>query len=90
MTHPIPFFPWLRTRAREVERIANIQDQVIELGTVVRFLEADRLKPQPRDPSGRYISTRPDRVAELRALTSSLSDKDRAAAIERAKAGRRG
>lgn len=50
----VPFFPWLRSR--EVERIASLQDQVIELGTVVRFLEADKRDPQPRDEAGRYVS----------------------------------
>ena len=80
----VPFFPWLPGRARLTERIANIQDQVIELGTHVRFIEADKLKPQPRDTSGRFVSTKPDRTAELRDRFKDLTDTERKQAIERA------
>ena len=40
----------------ERELIAGLRDQIIELGTHVRFLEADKPVPQPRDEAGRYVS----------------------------------
>jgi hypothetical protein len=69
--------------SRDREAVAALRDQVIELGTHVRFLEADRLKPQPRDEAGRYVSTKPDTTAKLKRLCSLLTDKQRAEARER-------
>lgn len=40
----------------ERELIAGLRDQIIELGTHVRFLEAGKPVPQPRDDAGRYVS----------------------------------
>ena len=92
MTHPIPFFPWLRTRAE----IAELHDRLIEANTKAIFLEneVDRLRRRTRRERRR------DAVEVARAIAaraqlyserfSTLSDKDRAAAIERAKVGRRG
>ena len=50
-------FPFFKPRAPyERELIAGLRDQIIELGTHVRFLEADKRDPQPRDDAGRYVS----------------------------------
>lgn len=38
--------------------IAGLRDQIIEIGTHVRFLEADKPVPQPRDGAGRFVSQR--------------------------------
>lgn len=71
------------------EAIAGLRDQIIELGTHVRFLEADRLTPQPRGKDGRFASTKPDRRAELEAIIPSDKSK-RTAFIAAAKNGGRG
>ena len=50
-------FPFFKPRVPyERELIAGLRDQIIELGTHVRFLEADKRDPQPRDDAGRYVS----------------------------------
>lgn len=52
-------FHWSLFKPRvpyEHELIAGLRDQIIELGTHVRFLEADKPVPQPRDEAGRYVS----------------------------------
>lgn len=77
----VPFFPWLRSR--EVERIASLQDQVIELGTVVRFLEADKRDPQPRDEAGRYVSKVEITRQRLARCVSRLTPEEREAAKQR-------
>jgi hypothetical protein len=91
----LPFFPLFRSR--EVERIASLQDQVIELGTHVRFLEADKRVPQPRAPDGRFVSKRDIVADQLRQYVGATTPEQRqrdteaffaAAAIEAAK-GRR-
>lgn len=82
----VPFFPWLRSR--EVERIASLQDQVIELGTVVRFLEADKRDPQPRDEAGRYVSKVEITRQRLARCVSTLTPEQRAAAKLRGEMGR--
>lgn len=81
----VPFFPWLRSR--EVERIASLQDQVIELGTVVRFLEADKRDPQPRDEAGRYVSKVEITRQRLARLVSRLTPEEAQSA--RMRGGRR-
>jgi hypothetical protein len=91
----LPFFPFFRSR--EVERIASLQDQVIELGTHVRFLEADKRDPQPRAPDGRFVSKRDIVADQLRQYVDATTPEQRqrdteaffaAAAIEAGK-GRR-
>lgn len=85
-------FHWSLFKPRvpyEHELIAGLRDQIIELGTHVRFLEADRLTPQPRGKDGRFASTKPDRRAELEAIVPSDKSK-RDAFIATAKNGGRG
>lgn len=76
----LPFFPFLRSR--EVERIASLQDQVIELGTHVRFLEADKRKPQPRSADGRYVSKRTIVADQLRQYVATTTPSQRKAETE--------
>lgn len=78
----VPFFPWLPSRARLIERIANIQDQVLEIGTHVRFLEADKRKPQPRDDGGRYVSKRTIVSDQLRQYVATTTPSQRKAETE--------
>lgn len=63
------------------EAIAGLRDEVIALGTHVRFLVADQQKPQPRDTGGRFVTSKPDTKAMLERLVSKLDDKERRAAI---------
>jgi len=49
-------FPFFRLKPDQIDVIAGLRDQIIELGTHVRFLEADKPVPQPRDDAGRYVS----------------------------------
>ena len=64
----IPFL-----RSRTTEQIAGLRDQIIELGTHVRFLEADRPAPQPRDDAGRFVSQADITRARLSRLVSRLT-----------------
>ena len=64
-------------------KIAGLRDQVIELGTHVRFLEADRPVPQPRDAAGRFISKRELMRQKMADACSKLTDKQREAAKSR-------
>ena len=63
--------PFLRSRTTEL--IAGLRDQIIELGTHVRFLEADRPAPQPRDDAGRFVSQADITRARLSRLVSRLT-----------------
>ena len=83
----LPFFPFLRSR--EVERIASLQDQVIELGTIVRFIEADKREadedkrdPQPRAPDGRFVSKRDIVAEQLRGYVAATTAEQRHAETE--------
>ena len=49
-------FPFFRLKPDPIDVLAGLRDQIIELGTHVRFLEADRPAPQPRDDAGRFVS----------------------------------
>lgn len=71
-----------RRHPTAIEVIAEMRDQVIEIGTTVRFLEADRLKPQPRDAAGRYVSSKPDTVAALKAYVDRTTPEQRARETE--------
>ena len=62
------------------DRMAGIQDQIIELGTHLRFLEADRLVPQPRDDAGRFVSKRDLVRKQLAEACSSLTPEQRRSA----------
>jgi hypothetical protein len=75
-------WPFLGYSDRDV--IAGLRDQVIELGTHVRFLEADRPEPQHRDPDGRFVSKRELKRRELLAATKDLTIWQRDAAKARA------
>lgn len=68
--------------------IAGIKDQIIEIGTHVRFMEADRPEPQHRDPDGRFISKRELKRRELVAATEHLTVWQRDAAKSRASLGK--
>lgn len=65
-------------------KIAGLQDQVIELGTHVRFLEADRPVPQPRDAAGRFVSKRDLVRKQMAEACSQLTPEQREAAKSRA------
>ena len=49
-------FPFFRLKPDRIDVLAGLRNQIIELGTHVRFLEADKPVPQPRDEAGRYVS----------------------------------
>ena len=67
-------FPFFKPRVPyERELIAGLRDQIIELGTHVRFLEADRPAPQPRDDAGRFVSQADITRARLSRLVSRLT-----------------
>ena len=68
------------------EVIAGLRDQVIELGTVVRFLEADRPspQPQPRDDAGRFVSKRVRVAEQLKAYVDATTPEQRARDTEKA------
>ena len=51
-------FPFFRLKPDRMDVLAGIRDQIIELGTHVRFLVADPRVPQPRDEAGRFVSKR--------------------------------
>lgn len=69
------------------EILAGLRDQVIEIGTAVRFMEADKPVPQPRDDAGRFVSQRDITRARLERLASALSPEARIAARTRASIG---
>lgn len=75
-------FHWFNFRSREVERIASLQDQVIELGTIVRFIEADKRDPQPRSPDGRFVSKRDIVAEQLRDYVAATTAEQRHAETE--------
>lgn len=71
-------------KPREREVVAGLRDQIIELGTHVRFLEADRLPPQPRDAAGRFVSKRDLMRQQMADACAKLTPEQRAAARNRA------
>ncbi len=78
------FLSLIGVRPAEREVVAGLRDQIIELGTHVRFLEADRPVPQARDDAGRFVSKREILRQVLADAYAGLTDADRAAAIARA------
>ena len=77
-----------RPKPREREIVAGLRDQIIELGTHVRFLEADRLVPQPRDDAGRFVSKRELLRQKMADACSHLTPEQREAAKARAMQGK--
>lgn len=70
-------FPFFKPRVPyERELIAGLRDQIIELGTHVRFLEADKPVPQPRDEAGRYVSKVEITRQRLARLVSRLTPEE--------------
>ena len=63
--------------------IAGLRDQIIEIGTHVRFLEADKPVPQPRDDAGRFVSKRELMRQQMADACSTLTPEQRAAAKAR-------
>ena len=81
-------FPFFKPRVPyERELIAGLRDQIIELGTHVRFLEADKRDPQPRDDAGRYVSKVDITRQRLARLVSRLTPEEAQSA--RMRGGRR-
>lgn len=89
MNYAFPFF------ARNRDETAELRDRLIVAETRALLLEdiVQHVRPPepPRDPGGRFVSTRPDRRAELAAFVDGLklSDDERAAARLRAATGLR-
>ena len=73
-----PFF----RKPEPTEVIAGLRDQIIELGTHVRFLEADKPRPQPRDDAGRYVSRRSLINEQLRQYAATTTQEQRRAETE--------
>lgn len=66
------------------EILAGLRDQVIEIGTALRFMEADKPVPQPRDEAGRFVSKRDivrQQLEDYRATTTPEQRKAEAAAF---------
>ncbi len=69
------------------EILAGLRDQVIEIGTAVRFMEADKPVPQPRDDAGRFVSKRDIVRQQLVDFVSTADPQARLAARTRASIG---
>jgi hypothetical protein len=83
-------FPFFKPRVPyERELIAGLRDQIIELGTHVRFLEADKRDPQPRDDAGRYVSKVEITRQRLARLVSRLTPEEAQSARMRGMGGGR-
>ena len=81
-------FPFFRLKPDPIDVLAGLRDQIIELGAHVRFLEADKPVPQPRDDAGRFVSQADITRARLGRLVSRLTPEQ--AQEARMRAGRRG
>lgn len=80
-----------RPKPYEREAVAGLRDEVIHLGTSVRFIEDMLRNPVKRDSAGRFVSTRPDTRKQLADFCASLTPDERAAALSRgARKGRTG
>jgi hypothetical protein len=67
------------------EILAGLRDQVIEIRTAVRFMEADKPVPQPRDDAtGRFVSKRDIVRQQLAEAVSALTEDQREEAKLRA------
>ena len=83
-------FPFFKPRVPyERELIAGLRDQIIELGTHVRFLEADKRDPQPRDDAGRYVSKVEITRQRLARIVSRLTPEEAQSARMRGMGGER-
>jgi len=83
-------FPFFKPRVPyERELIAGLRDQIIELGTHVRFLEADKPVPQPRDEAGRYVSKVEITRQRLARIVSRLTPEEAQSARMRGMGGGR-
>lgn len=83
-------FPFFKPRVPyERELIAGLRDQIIELGTHVRFLEADKRDPQPRDDAGRYVSKVEITRQRLARIVSRLTPEEAQSARMRGMGGGR-
>lgn len=78
-----------RRHPTAIEVIAGLRDQIIELGTHVRFLEADKRDPQPRDEAGRYVSKVEITRQRLARLVSRLTPEEAQSARMRGMGGGR-
>jgi len=81
-------FPFFRLKPDRIDVLAGIRDQIIVLGTHVRFLVADAPVPQPRDEAGRFVSKRAkvrDQLEHYRATTTPEQRKQEADAFFAAK-----
>lgn len=57
--------------------IAGIKDQIIEIGTHVRFMELNPPKPPPRDDAGRFVSPSKRIKDELAGYVTSTTHEQR-------------
>lgn len=90
MNLPAFLEPFFKPRVPyERELIAGLLDQIIELGTHVRFLEADKRDPQPRDDAGRYVSKVEITRQRLARIVSRLTPEEAQAARMRGMGGGR-
>lgn len=82
-------FPFFRLKPDRIDVIAGLRDQIIELGTHVRFLEADKPVPQPRDEAGRYVSKVEITRQRLARIVSRLTPEEAQSARMRGMGGGR-
>ena len=82
-------FPFFRLKPDRINVLAGLRDQIIELGTHVRFLEADKPVPQPRDEAGRYVSKVEITRQRLARLVSRLTPEEAQSARMRGMGGGR-
>lgn len=82
-------FPFFRLKPDRIDVLAGLRNQIIELGTHVRFLEADKPVPQPRDEAGRYVSKVDITRQRLARLVSRLTPEEAQSARMRGMGGGR-
>lgn len=82
-------FPFFRLKPDRIDVLAGLRNQIIELGTHVRFLEADKPVPQPRDDAGRYVSKVEITRQRLARLVSRLTPEEAQSARMRGMGGGR-
>jgi len=82
-------FPFFRLKPDRIDVLAGLRNQIIELGTHVRFLEADKPVPQPRDEAGRYVSKVEITRQRLARLVSRLTPEEAQSARMRGMGGGR-
>jgi len=82
-------FPFFRLKPDRIDVLAGLRNQIIELGTHVRFLEADKPVPQPRDEAGRYVSKVEITRQRLARIVSRLTPEEAQSARMRGMGGGR-